>query len=139
MVGVYLAESGRTVEHDEDDRRSTSTVASTAGTGVFSLASRMAALAVDFSDKLDGAAGEVEGSILEEVAEAEGSGDEAVTRSERSITTAPVSVVGEEPDAEEEPVDSQLISRGAAHNTDSPFAAHRLPLQVNASPRSSIS
>lgn len=137
MVGVVVADRD-VAAHDDDDRRSTSTVASTAGTGVFSLASRMAALAVDFSDKLEGGVGELEGSILEEVTEAEGNGhgageDSIATRSERSITTAPVSLVGDDVDeaAEDEAVEAPL-GRHGTHGTDSPdpYYVHRLPLQV---------
>ncbi|GAX85087.1 hypothetical protein CEUSTIGMA_g12507.t1 [Chlamydomonas eustigma] len=134
MVGVPF--------DDEDDRRSvrsTSTVASTAGTGALSLASRMSALNLEFSEKLNAemgvAEGQVEQSILEEDEEEYGA------RSERTMNTA-VTGEGDEVGGEDnledpfttQPLSSFHASVGLTDGLESPDSFHsfsqRSPFQI---------
>lgn len=131
----------------EDDRRSTSTVASTAGTGFISLAHRMAALAVDFSDKLGedgeperaGGAGLSEGrsarlhSLHQRRVDEEDDEDDG-TRSERTVNTAVTGDDGEPAAEQEEPMGagrrrSSLLG-GGIDTPDHQYAL-RLPFQVS--------
>mmetsp|Transcript_40493 Transcript_40493/g.89981 ORF Transcript_40493/g.89981 Transcript_40493/m.89981 type:complete len:520 (+) Transcript_40493:158-1717(+) len=108
MVGVILELPWGSVNEDDDRRsiRSTSTVASTVGTGVASLASRIAALNIEFSDKLqEGLGDEIANSILEEEDGLEdGDQEDDGARSER--TTVATGEVGNVADDEAEETSS---------------------------------
>ena len=117
---------------DEDDRRSTSTVASTVGTGLFSLASRMSNLNLEFADKLlEGEGGPGEHTIEEEEEE---DGDDC--RSEaRTVYTAATELDREERDS----IVDDLVTRrfgadlGGAESPDLSFT-NRSPFQVGQGP-----
>eukprot|EP00798_Chlamydomonas_sp_ICE-L_P027458 gene27458-4763_t len=65
MVGIVVP-VGNQPESEEDDRRSTtSTVASTVGTGFFSVASRLAGLQLEFHDKLQEEDEEVDSELAQ--------------------------------------------------------------------------
>jgi len=69
---------------DDDNLSATSTVASTVGTGLLSLASRMSALNVDFGDKLHAEEGH---TIEEEDEEGDGSRSDRTDRTQRTMNT----------------------------------------------------
>ena len=96
---------------DDDDKLSTSTVASTVGTGLLSLASRMSALNVDFGDKLHAEEGH---TIEEEDEEGDGSRSDRTDRTQRTMNT--VNTVQTEDREDRDSVLEDTISRwvGAA-------------------------
>lgn len=126
----------------EDDRRSMASVASTAGTGFISLAHRMAALALDFSDKLeDGEPGGLSESrsaraglhSLHQRRVDEEDDEDDGTRSERTVNTAVTGDDVEPAGEQEEPMGvgrrrSSLLGGGI----DTPDHQHapRLPFQA---------
>lgn len=73
------------VPFEDDDARSTSTVASTAGTGMLSIASRQARLELEFGDRLN----------IEDTERIEEEADEELMREDASERTMNTTIAGE--------------------------------------------